>query len=69
MTENFILAAFRKMGEDPLTVKLMKNKFSGEPAGYCFVSFVTDETAGTAVYLLAFHPPQTYLLCLFFFLS
>lgn len=25
MTENFILAAFRKLGEDPLTVKLMKN--------------------------------------------
>lgn len=52
MTENFILAAFRKMGEDPLTVKLMKNKFSGEPAGYCFVSFVTDETAVSPFVLL-----------------
>ena len=52
MTENFILAAFRKMGEDPLTVKLMKNKFSGEPAGYCFVSFVTDETAVNAMHKL-----------------
>ncbi|CRL06805.1 CLUMA_CG019605, isoform A [Clunio marinus] len=52
MTENFILAAFRKMGEDPLTVKLMKNKFSGEPAGYCFVSFVTDEAAQLAMHKL-----------------
>lgn len=52
MTENFILAAFRKMGEDPLTVKLMKNKFSGEPAGYCFVSFLTDETAVNSMHKL-----------------
>lgn len=52
MTENFILAAFRKMGEDPLTVKLMKNKFSGEPAGYCFVSFLTDENAVNAMHKL-----------------
>ena len=37
MSENFILAAFRKMGEDPLTIKLMRNKYTGEAAGYCFV--------------------------------
>lgn len=52
MNESFILAAFRKMGEDPLTVKLMKNKFSGEAAGYCFVSFVTDEAAVNAMHKL-----------------
>jgi RNA recognition motif-containing protein len=50
MTESFILAAFRKMGEDPMTVKLMKNKFTGEAAGYCFVSFVTDESAVNAMH-------------------
>lgn len=60
MTENFILAAFRKMGEDPLTVKLMKNKFSGEAAGYCFVSFVTDEAAQLAMHKLNGKPiPST----------
>jgi hypothetical protein len=40
------------MGEEPMTVKLMKNKFSGEPAGYCFVSFVTDEFAVKAMHKL-----------------
>ncbi|XP_053694368.1 tRNA selenocysteine 1-associated protein 1 [Sabethes cyaneus] len=52
MTENFILAAFRKMGEDPQAVKLMRNKYTGEPAGYCFVSFKTDEAAIDAMHKL-----------------
>ncbi|EAT35872.1 AAEL011988-PA [Aedes aegypti] len=52
MTENFILAAFRKMGEDPQTVKLMRNKYTGDPAGYCFVSFKTDEAAIDAMHKL-----------------
>uniref|UniRef100_A0A336LHD8 tRNA selenocysteine-associated protein 1 n=1 Tax=Culicoides sonorensis TaxID=179676 RepID=A0A336LHD8_CULSO len=52
MTENFILNAFRKMGEDPVAVKLMRNKFSGEPAGYCFVSFKADEAALDAMHKL-----------------
>lgn len=52
MTENFILAAFRKMGEDPHTVKLMRNKYTGEAAGYCFVSFVTDDAAIDAMHKL-----------------
>jgi len=30
----------------------MKNKFSGEPAGYCFVSFVTDDAAQLAMHKL-----------------
>ena len=34
MTENFILAAFRKMGEDPQTVKLMRNKYTGDPVSF-----------------------------------
>uniref|UniRef100_U5EYT5 tRNA selenocysteine-associated protein 1 n=1 Tax=Corethrella appendiculata TaxID=1370023 RepID=U5EYT5_9DIPT len=52
MSEAFILAAFRKMGEDPQTVKLMRNKYTGDPAGYCFVSFQTDEAAIDAMHKL-----------------
>uniref|UniRef100_A0A1A9WM21 tRNA selenocysteine-associated protein 1 n=1 Tax=Glossina brevipalpis TaxID=37001 RepID=A0A1A9WM21_9MUSC len=52
MTENFIIAAFRKMGEDPTNVRLMRNKYTGEPAGYCFVNFATDEQAMDAMHKL-----------------
>uniref|UniRef100_A0A6B2EH28 tRNA selenocysteine-associated protein 1 n=1 Tax=Phlebotomus kandelakii TaxID=1109342 RepID=A0A6B2EH28_9DIPT len=52
MTENFIMAAFQKMGEDPQTVKLMRNKYTGEPAGYCFVNFLNDEQAVDAMHKL-----------------
>ncbi|XP_075152382.1 tRNA Selenocysteine associated protein [Haematobia irritans] len=52
MTENFVIAAFRKMGEDPSTVRLMRNKYTGEPAGYCFVNFSTDEKAMDAMHKL-----------------
>ncbi|XP_018787644.1 PREDICTED: tRNA selenocysteine 1-associated protein 1 [Bactrocera latifrons] len=52
MTENFIIAAFRKMGEEPTTVRLMRNKYTGEPAGYCFVNFATDESAMDAMHKL-----------------
>lgn len=52
MNESFILSAFRKMGEDPVAIKLMKNKFSGDVAGYCFVSFHTDEAAVNAMHKL-----------------
>lgn len=52
MTENFVIAAFRKMGEDPTTVRLMRNKYTGEPAGYCFVNFATDERAMDAMHKL-----------------
>lgn len=52
MTENFIMAAFRKMGEDPQTVKLMRNKYTSEPAGYCFVHFNSDEQSVDAMHKL-----------------
>lgn len=39
MTESFIMAAFHRMGQRPLAVKVMRNKFTGEPAGYAFVHF------------------------------
>lgn len=52
MSENFVLAAFRKMGEDPTSVRLMRNKYSGEPAGYAFVSFKAEEAAMDAMHKL-----------------
>lgn len=40
------------MGEDPQTVRLMRNKYTGEPAGYCFVNFHSDEQAIDAMHKL-----------------
>ena len=45
MNETFILNAFRKMGEKPISVKIMRNKVTGEAAGYCFVHFTNDTEA------------------------
>lgn len=60
MTETFILTAFRKMAENPLSVKIMRNKFTGEPAGYCFVHFANDEEAIQAMHKLNGKPiPNT----------
>lgn len=52
MTENYILTAFRTMGEHPQAVKLMRNKYTGEAAGYCFVNFLSDEQAIDAMHKL-----------------
>ncbi|CAB0014855.1 unnamed protein product [Nesidiocoris tenuis] len=52
MTESFILASFERMGEKPLNVKVMRNKFTGEPAGYCFVHFENDDEAIDAMHKL-----------------
>lgn len=45
MTEHFVLAAFSKMGENAQGVRLMRNKYTGELAGYCFVTFASSEQA------------------------
>ncbi|KAJ8673112.1 hypothetical protein QAD02_004374 [Eretmocerus hayati] len=52
MTESFIIGAFNKMGEQAQTVKVMRNRYTGEPAGYCFVHFPTDEMALDAMHKL-----------------
>lgn len=52
MTENFVISAFHKMGEQPQTVRLMRNKYTGETAGYCFVNFMSDEQAIDAMHKL-----------------
>lgn len=40
------------MGEQPQNVRLMRNKYTGEPAGYCFVNFASDEQAINAMHKL-----------------
>ncbi|CAG4946884.1 unnamed protein product [Colias eurytheme] len=61
MTESFILAAFHRMGSRPLNVKVMRNKFTGEPAGYAFVHFQTDEEAIDTMHKLNGKPiPGTF---------
>jgi hypothetical protein len=37
MDENYIRNSFTQMGEVISGIKMLKNKFTGEPAGYCFV--------------------------------
>lgn len=60
MSEMFILEAFRKCGEKPVTVRIMKNKYTGENAGYCFVNFLTDDAALDAMHKLNGKPiPNT----------
>ncbi|XP_035667755.1 tRNA selenocysteine 1-associated protein 1-like isoform X2 [Branchiostoma floridae] len=39
MDEPFIMNAFASMGEPIISVKLIKNRQTGGPAGYCFVDF------------------------------
>ncbi|XP_028028550.1 tRNA selenocysteine 1-associated protein 1 [Bombyx mandarina] len=61
MTESFIMAAFNRLGQRPLAVKVMRNKFTGEPAGYAFVHFQTDEEAIDAMHKLNGKPiPGTF---------
>jgi len=52
MDENYIRNCFSSMGEVISGVKMMKNKFTGEPAGYCFVQFPDDFSALTAMHKL-----------------
>jgi len=49
MTSSFIKNAFFQMGERPLEVKMMFNKFDGMPANYCFVEFSDVQTAKEVV--------------------
>uniref|UniRef100_A0A1B6CK13 tRNA selenocysteine-associated protein 1 n=2 Tax=Clastoptera arizonana TaxID=38151 RepID=A0A1B6CK13_9HEMI len=45
MTESFIMNAFHRTGEKPLNVKIVRNKQTGEPGGYCFVYFHSEKEA------------------------
>lgn len=48
MDEFFILQAFENMGEPAVQVKMINNKYTGLPAGYCFVDFTDGDTAQRA---------------------
>ncbi|XP_059088457.1 tRNA selenocysteine 1-associated protein 1-like isoform X1 [Tigriopus californicus] len=53
MDEDFIRGAFAAMGEtNVLTIKIIKNKFTGEPASYGFVNFDSDPSALMAMHKL-----------------
>jgi hypothetical protein len=53
MDENFLQNAMGLMGEqNVVSIKVMSNKFTGEPAGYGFVNFDSDQTAIVAMHRL-----------------
>ncbi|KAF4025951.1 hypothetical protein G4228_017962 [Cervus hanglu yarkandensis] len=45
MDENFISRAFATVGETVMSVKIIRNRLTGIPAGYCFVEFADLATA------------------------
>eukprot|EP01134_Creolimax_fragrantissima_P002867 CFRG2867T1 len=49
MNEGFIIQAFNQTGFYPHSVKIINNKTTGLPAGYCFVEFHTPAEAEAAL--------------------
>ncbi|XP_073426612.1 tRNA selenocysteine 1-associated protein 1 isoform X1 [Dendrobates tinctorius] len=45
MNEAFIMQAFQTMGESVLSVKIIRNRFTGALSGYCFVEFLEQSLA------------------------
>jgi len=46
MDEAFLSSAMMQMGQDGVvSIKVMNNKFTGEPAGYGFINFDSDQKA------------------------
>jgi len=53
MDENFLQNAMNLMQEsNVVSIKVMSNKFTGEPAGYGFINFDSDQTAIVAMHRL-----------------
>jgi len=53
MDEDFIQKALNQMGEQNLlSIKVIKNKFTGEAAGYGFINFINDHVALTVMHKL-----------------
>lgn len=53
MDDDFIHKALNQMGEQNiLSIKIIKNKFTGEAAGYGFINFINDHVALTAMHKL-----------------
>ncbi|OWF46042.1 tRNA selenocysteine 1-associated protein 1-like [Mizuhopecten yessoensis] len=49
MDDYFITSAFEQMGSTIKSMKLIKNKVTGLPAGYCFIDFHDEEKAHDAM--------------------
>ena len=46
MNEDFLSTAMIQMGQEHVvSIKVMTNKFTGEPAGYGFINFDSDQRA------------------------
>ena len=53
MDEAFLQSALEQMGEaNVVSIKVMKNKFTGEPASYGFINFDNDHHALIAMHRL-----------------
>uniref|UniRef100_S4RMW6 tRNA selenocysteine-associated protein 1 n=1 Tax=Petromyzon marinus TaxID=7757 RepID=S4RMW6_PETMA len=52
MDETFVLNAFASQGESVVTVKIIRNKHTGGPAGYCFVEFSDQSSAERCLHRL-----------------
>ena len=53
MSEKFLKDAFKSLGEDDVeSIQIVKNKFTGETAGYGFIYFDSDASALIAMHKL-----------------
>ena len=53
MDEEFIMKSLNSMGEtNILSIKTIKNKFTGGAAGYGFINFISDNVALTCMHKL-----------------
>ena len=53
MDEAFLQSSLEQMGEaNVISIKVMKNKFTGEPASYGFINFDNDHHALIAMHRL-----------------
>ena len=69
MDETFVATAFHLVNETVTAVRIIKNRLTGDPAGYCFVEFVDEEQAQRALLRLNgkpipgnMHPPRRFKL-------
>ncbi|XP_075696536.1 tRNA selenocysteine 1-associated protein 1 isoform X2 [Rhinoderma darwinii] len=49
MNEGFITRAFQTLGETALSVKVIRNRFTGALSGYCFVEFPDQASAARSL--------------------
>merc|ERR1712136_3532 len=69
MDETFVATAFLLIHEPIVAVRIIKNRLTGDPAGYCFVEFPDEESAQRALLRLNgkqipgdLHPPRRFKL-------